>query len=205
MNFRIITKNHAADSKIGFSQKIDFRADGTHEPNPTAWELIINLQHRWAYFRLCQCHVLGSRAPSKRFQSEHQPKADCFFLIIIFFMFIRAKLCYFFAQNIICFFCEHHSWHFIFHKFYIIIAICCAREKHFSQILRKNFVFLTKNIFIFISLMATQLEKFKRAGRVQLFVYGEVYIRFLLLDFILYFWDLKFQNFENKSEPVQRE
>ena len=53
--------------------------------------------------------------------------------------------------------------------------------------------------------MATQLEKFKRAGRVQLFVYGEVYIRFLFLDFILYFWDLKFQNFENKSEPVQHE
>ena len=40
MNFRIITKNHAADSKIGSSQKIDFRADGTHESHPIAWELI---------------------------------------------------------------------------------------------------------------------------------------------------------------------
>ena len=39
MNSRIITKNHAADSKIRFSQKFDFRADGTHESQPTAWEL----------------------------------------------------------------------------------------------------------------------------------------------------------------------
>ena len=41
MNLRIITKNHAADSKIGFLLKIDFRADWTHESNPTAWELRI--------------------------------------------------------------------------------------------------------------------------------------------------------------------
>ena len=39
MNLRIITKNHAADSKIGSPLKIDFRADWTHESNPTAWEL----------------------------------------------------------------------------------------------------------------------------------------------------------------------
>ena len=39
MNFRIIAKNHAADSKIRSSQKIDFRADGTQESNPIAWEL----------------------------------------------------------------------------------------------------------------------------------------------------------------------
>ena len=39
MNFRIITKNHTADSKIGSPQKIDFRANGTHEFHPTAWEL----------------------------------------------------------------------------------------------------------------------------------------------------------------------
>ena len=41
MNLRIITKNLAADSKIGFPLKIDFRADWTHESNPTAWELIL--------------------------------------------------------------------------------------------------------------------------------------------------------------------
>ena len=40
MNFRIITKNHAADSKIEFPQKIVLRADGTQESHPTAWELI---------------------------------------------------------------------------------------------------------------------------------------------------------------------
>ena len=40
MNLRIVTKNHAADSKIGSPQKIDFRADGTHESHPTAWKLI---------------------------------------------------------------------------------------------------------------------------------------------------------------------
>ena len=39
MNLRIIRKNHAADSKIEFPLKIDFRADGTHESHPTAWEL----------------------------------------------------------------------------------------------------------------------------------------------------------------------
>ena len=32
-------KNLAADSKIGPPLKIDFRADWTHEFNPTAWEL----------------------------------------------------------------------------------------------------------------------------------------------------------------------
>ena len=42
MNLRIITKNHEALSKIGFSLKIDFRADWTHESHPTAWELITN-------------------------------------------------------------------------------------------------------------------------------------------------------------------
>ena len=39
MSFMIITKNHATDSKIRFPQKIDFRADGTHESHPAAWEL----------------------------------------------------------------------------------------------------------------------------------------------------------------------
>ena len=43
MNFRIITKNHVADSKIGSPHKIDFRADGTHESHSTAWELKIFL------------------------------------------------------------------------------------------------------------------------------------------------------------------
>ena len=36
MNFRIITKNHSADSKIRSAQKIAFRAVGTHESHPTA-------------------------------------------------------------------------------------------------------------------------------------------------------------------------
>ena len=39
MNFRIITKNHAADSKIRSPKKMDFRADEIHESHPTAWEL----------------------------------------------------------------------------------------------------------------------------------------------------------------------
>ena len=41
MNFRMITKHHAADSKIRYFQKIDFRAVETHESHPTAWELKI--------------------------------------------------------------------------------------------------------------------------------------------------------------------
>ena len=44
MNLRIITKNHADDSKIGSSLKIDFITDWTHESNPTAWELKIELR-----------------------------------------------------------------------------------------------------------------------------------------------------------------
>ena len=44
MNLRIITKNHAADSKIESPRKIDFRADWTHESIPTAWELS---RRRW--------------------------------------------------------------------------------------------------------------------------------------------------------------
>ena len=39
MNLRIIMKNYAADEKIGYPLKIDFRADWTHKFNPTAWEL----------------------------------------------------------------------------------------------------------------------------------------------------------------------
>ena len=39
MNLRIITKNHADDSKIGSSLKIDFKAEWTHESMPTAWVL----------------------------------------------------------------------------------------------------------------------------------------------------------------------
>ena len=41
MNLRIITKNHAAESKIASAFKIDFRADWTHESIPTAWELTL--------------------------------------------------------------------------------------------------------------------------------------------------------------------
>ena len=37
-DFRIITNNNAADSKIGSSLKINFRADQTHESHSTAWE-----------------------------------------------------------------------------------------------------------------------------------------------------------------------
>ena len=42
MDFRIITKNNAVNSKIEPSKKIDFRADGTYESHPTAWELNSN-------------------------------------------------------------------------------------------------------------------------------------------------------------------
>ena len=44
MNLRIITKNHADDSKIGSALKIDFKAEWTHESMPTAWVLIIRLE-----------------------------------------------------------------------------------------------------------------------------------------------------------------
>ena len=44
MNLSIITKNHAANSKIGSPQKIDFRPVWTHESHPTAWELKFRLK-----------------------------------------------------------------------------------------------------------------------------------------------------------------
>ena len=47
MTSRIITKNHAADSKIGSLLKIDFRADWTREFNPTAWELRRGKKRIW--------------------------------------------------------------------------------------------------------------------------------------------------------------
>ena len=36
MNFKIMTKNHAANPKIGSPNKIDLRADGTRESHPRA-------------------------------------------------------------------------------------------------------------------------------------------------------------------------
>ena len=41
INLRIITKNHAADSKKRSPHEIDFKAVGTNESYPTAWELIL--------------------------------------------------------------------------------------------------------------------------------------------------------------------
>ena len=35
-----MTKNHETYSKIGFPQKIDFRADRTQGSHPKAWELM---------------------------------------------------------------------------------------------------------------------------------------------------------------------
>ena len=45
MNFRMIMKNHAADSKIESPLKIDLRAD--QKSNPTAWELNWHCQLDW--------------------------------------------------------------------------------------------------------------------------------------------------------------
>ena len=44
MNLRVITKNHAAYSKVRFPQKIDYRADETHQSHPTALELTAYFQ-----------------------------------------------------------------------------------------------------------------------------------------------------------------
>ena len=51
MNLRIITKNHADDSKIGSPLKIDFKAEWTHESKPTAWELR-NFSSNFSYRKL---------------------------------------------------------------------------------------------------------------------------------------------------------
>ena len=39
MNLTIITKNHAADSKIGFLKKSISKSNGYATAMPTAWEL----------------------------------------------------------------------------------------------------------------------------------------------------------------------
>ena len=46
MKIRIITKNHTADSKISSPQKIDFRAVGTQESHPAAWELKVETKNQ---------------------------------------------------------------------------------------------------------------------------------------------------------------
>ena len=59
-NLRIITKNHAVDLKIGSTLEIDFRADWTHESNPTAWEvtLFANMFHL-----CCDSYVILTNLP----------------------------------------------------------------------------------------------------------------------------------------------
>ena len=52
MNLRIITKNHADDSKIGSPLKIDFKAEWIHESIPTAWELIKHSKNLFKFYVL---------------------------------------------------------------------------------------------------------------------------------------------------------
>ena len=61
MNFRIITKNHEADSKIGSPSKINFRADGTQESHPTAWELRLNLYFEYIFKFLDNAFFVSSK------------------------------------------------------------------------------------------------------------------------------------------------
>ena len=44
-------ENHVAESKIGSPLKTDFRAEWTHDSNPTAWELIFFETNSTEYFR----------------------------------------------------------------------------------------------------------------------------------------------------------
>ena len=55
MNLRVITKNLGADLKIGCPLKIEFRADLTHESNPTTCEL--NSIHLNSYSKKVIFHV----------------------------------------------------------------------------------------------------------------------------------------------------
>ena len=48
MNFRIITKNHAADPEIGFLTKSISKPNGRATAMPTAWELN-------AFYNFTQC------------------------------------------------------------------------------------------------------------------------------------------------------
>ena len=45
MNFRIKTKNHAADSEKGFLTKSISKAYGRATAKPPAWELRISIDH----------------------------------------------------------------------------------------------------------------------------------------------------------------
>ena len=56
MNFRIITKNHETDLKIGSPQKIDFRTDETQESHPATLELkYLRTKFKFHLF-FCQFH-----------------------------------------------------------------------------------------------------------------------------------------------------
>ena len=44
MNLTIITKNHAADSEIGFLARSVSKSNGCARDMPTAWELIFSFQ-----------------------------------------------------------------------------------------------------------------------------------------------------------------
>ena len=85
IDFRIITKNHAADSKIGSGRKIDFRADRTHESHPTAWELK-------TVKRLFDDHILMSIYSSGIIYSKFVNPS----VVKIFFWFARI---FFFESN----------------------------------------------------------------------------------------------------------
>ena len=61
MNFRIITKNHEADWKIGSRQKIDLRADWTHDSlGVIAWICMNQPRKTQANER---AHTVMKRAP----------------------------------------------------------------------------------------------------------------------------------------------
>ena len=62
MNFRIVTKNHAADPEIGFRTKSISKPYGRATVIPTAWVLIncYNVGGEWCCVRNVRCLVFCS-------------------------------------------------------------------------------------------------------------------------------------------------
>ena len=61
MNFKILTKNHAADLEIRSPPKIDFRADETQESQLKAWELRVYCVFFKKLLRLSENHATFSK------------------------------------------------------------------------------------------------------------------------------------------------
>ena len=76
MNFRVITKNHAADSKMSSAKKSILEPIGLTSPVPTAWEL-----NSWSIVIKFPDEV-ANKTSNEHQAKENQPRIFSAFLCI---------------------------------------------------------------------------------------------------------------------------